>query len=892
MKAESQVKQLEETPSRTSPFFRAMFRRMSAGLFGLMGFCFSISVLGVIAAALLLDCLFWIFDRGLPNYEQLANYEPPTISRIFSGQGELIDEFANERRLFSPIEEIPSMVKDAFISAEDKNFYSHKGYDPVGIAKAFIDAARGTRLRGASTITQQVMKNFLLGNERSIERKFKELILAYKLERTLEKDKILELYLNQIFLGQNSYGVTAAAQTYFNKSLDELSVEEAAYLAALPKAPSRYHPVFAQEAAIDRRNFVINEMVENGFLGEDNGAAAKRTGLRTVQTGNFKSFRSGLPDRDYFTDEIRRQLSSSFGEEEFFSGGLTIRATVDADLQAAAAAALRQGLVSYDMERGRIWFGTGASLDAGQLTDEDQWRAALASAEIPRDVDGWYPAVVLRVSPAGAHLGIERHAFNDGDVIGDDDVAWVRRKLVEGGNTEPVNGVSDIVSPGDVVFATKDESEEPNGKWSLRQIPPIQGAFVAMDANTGRVLAMQGGYSYQGSVFNRATQAMRQPGSAFKPFVYAAALDSGYTPATIVIDAPIEFETPEGLWQPQNAGEDFLGPVPVRKGIESSRNLMTIRLAHDVGMETVAAYAENFGIYDSLDPFLANSLGAQETTLFKMVAGYAMFANGGERVLPTLVDRVQDRWGETVYKHDTRFCLDCGEPLLVNGAVPQILAYRTRVIDAITAYQLTSMMKGVVERGTASRTVQLGTPVAGKTGTTNESRDAWFIGFTPDIVAGCFIGFDEPRTLGRHAYGSNLCGPVFNSFMKVAIEKFGSTDFKVPEGGVFVQINRRTGEPLYAGSLPENTDLAVAEYFRFGTEPSRGELKVIDGGFVMGSDLEVYDPDEDEQDESAVVSNGTAEVTLPDARTAPPGQDQEETGERSSYEALSSGGLY
>ena len=880
----------QDTDTRVTakPRTRVPYGTALAAITSIFGFCFSYAVLGAIAAALLLDCLIWTFDRGLPNYRQLQDYEPPIISRIFSGEGRLIDEFANERRLFSPIEEVPPLVRSAFISAEDKNFYSHKGYDPVGMVKAFVDAVRGGRLRGASTITQQVMKNFLLGNERSIERKIKELILAYKLERTLEKDKILELYLNQIFLGRNSFGVTAAAQTYFNKSLDELSVEEAAYLAALPKAPSRYHPVRAQAEAVERRNFVIVEMVENGYLDAEAGKAAMDAELRTVLSGDFASFRSGLPDRDYFTDEIRRQLSNSFGEEQFFSGGLTIRATVDADLQAASADALREGLVAYDKERGRVWQGTGLGIEPSALEREELWRSALEEAEVPRDIAGWLPAVVLEKTGEEVLLGIEGREFDAGDVIDDNDVSWIRRRATPDGGSESVEGIVDIVDVGEIVLVEASDAEGDNGgRWSLRQIPRIQGAFVAMDVNTGRVLAMQGGFSYQESVFNRATQAMRQPGSSFKPFVYAAVLDSGYTPATIVIDAPIEFETPEGLWQPKNAGEDFLGPVPMRRGIEQSRNLMTIRLAHDVGMETVAEYAENFGIYDSMDPFLANSLGAQETTLLKMVSGYAMFANGGERVLPTLVDRVQDRWGQTVYVHDNRFCVDCGEPLLIQGTVPQVLDYRTRVIDAITAFQITSMMRGVVERGTASHTVKLDVPVAGKTGTTNESRDAWFIGFSPDIVAGCYMGFDEPRSLGRHAYGSNLCGPVFNSFMEAAIKKYGAAEFKVPEGGVFVDVNAFTGEPIQSGTGQATSNLVIAEYFRFGSEPAQGELKVVDGGFVMGSDLAVYDPDETELEGTDLASNENSGNGTADGDPDPLGQDGQ-----SSFGALSSGGLY
>ncbi len=849
-----------------------------------LGYLFSLAVLGMISLVVLLDAVVWLFDRDLPNHEALSNYQPPIISRVFSGEGELIDEFARERRLFSPVEEVPPLVKGAFISAEDKNFYSHKGYDPVGMAKALADAMRGGRVRGASTITQQVMKNFLFANAPTVERKVKELILANRLENVLGKDKILELYLNQIFLGRNSYGVSAAAQTYFNKSLDELSIEEAAYLAALPKAPSNYHPVNAKAAAVERRNFVIKEMVENGVITAEEGAAAANADLRTVFSGDYASFKSGLPDRDYFTDEIRRQLSGMFGEEEFFSGGLTIRATLDAELQAAAAEALRQGLIDYDINRSGIWHGTGLSLSPEMLAEEVLWRQALAGTELPRDIDGWHPAVVLEVRPDGALVGVEGLEHGPEDIIDNGDVSWARARALPDGSTERANGIGGLVEAGDIIFVTRQEAEGDAGAgWSLKQIPKVQGALVAMDVHTGRVLAMQGGFSYEESVYNRATQAMRQPGSSFKPFVYAAALDSGYTPATIVIDAPIEFDTPEGIWQPKNAGDDFLGPVPVRKGIELSRNLMTIRLAHDVGMETIAGYAENFGIYDRMDPFLANSLGAQETTLFKLVSAYAMFANGGERVLPTLVDRVQDRWGKTVFKHDTRFCIDCGESLLVDGTVPQVLAYRTRVIDAITAFQLTSMLEGVVERGTASRVVDLDVPVAGKTGTTNESRDAWFIGFTSNVVAGCYIGFDDPASLGRRAYGSNLCGPVFNSFMKKVVEKYGAAGFKTPDGGLFVNINRSTGELVNSTAAEQTPAGAIPEFFRFGTEPRLGENRIVDGGFVMGSDLEIFVPEDEQEGESLQ----TAETGADEPDTVEPEKE-----EQTSFGALSSGGLY
>ena len=852
------------------------------GLVLFAGWIFSNSCNALLTFLAIFVAVVWTFGRDLPNHAQLARYEPPIISRVFSAEGELIDEFAKERRLFSPIEEIPTLVKNAVISAEDKNFYSHKGYDAIGMAKAAVDAARGSKLRGASTITQQVMKNFLLSGERSFDRKIKEIILAVRLEGTLSKDEILELYLNEIFLGQNSYGVTAAAQTYFNKTLEELTPGEAAYLAALPKAPSNYHPVREVSRAIGRRNFVLREMEENGYISEAVRQAESEAELRTVLNGDYESFRSSLPPRGYFTDEIRRQLAGSFGEDAFFSGGLNIRATVDRELQDLASAALRRGLEEYDRNKG-LWRGTGLKLAQEHLTDEGAWRKALSNARLPRDIYGWRAAVVLELRGGDAVMGIEGRELDETSVVRAEDVAWAKRRETDDGRTVSVDGsVGGLVGVGDVVHVMPLSGGEGEVTgWSLRQVPEVQGAFMAMDPNTGRVLAMQGGFTYQDSVFNRTTQATRQPGSAFKPFVYAAALDSGYTPATILIDAPIEIETVEGIWRPSNSSDTFYGPVPLRTGIENSRNLMTIRLAKDVGMENVASYAENFGIYDDMAAYLANSLGSQETTLYDMVAGYAMFANGGERVEPTLVDRVQDRWGRTIYRHDKRRCVDCSNQFLEPNSAPEIQSDRTRVIDAVTAYQITFMMEGVVKRGTARHFIDLGVPVAGKTGTTNESKDAWFIGYTPNIVAGCYIGYDLPRSLGKRAYGGTLCGPIFNDFMKRAIERYGSESFKVPDNGVFVNIDKKTGERI--ANDPDGTR-SIKEFFRIGTEPVKGEYRIVDGGYAMGSDLFASNDE----------AGGSPTSLQNEAAQQDPGSQQDllEDPERSSFGSLSSGGLY
>ena len=844
-----------------------------------LGGLFTTATLGLFFAALTVGGIFYMYSRDLPSHESLAQYTPATISRIYSGEGRIIDEFAQERRLFVASEDIPDLVKQAFISAEDKNFYTHHGYDTRGMIAALVEAVRtrGERVRGASTITQQVMKNFLLSSDRTAERKIKEIILAARVETAMSKDKILELYLNEIFLGQNSYGVAAAAQTYYNKTLAELTPAEVAYLAALAQRPGTLHPVRDREDALSRRAYVLGEMEDNGFIDAATLEAALAEPLQTVQSGEYEAFRDSLPPRDYFTDEIRRQLSGTFGEDEFFSGGLTIRATVDAELQAAAAAALREGLEKYDRSQG-VWRGTGQVLPAEVLGAEADWRAALAELEVPRDIATWFPAVVLEVGEADARIGIEGVMDDeDGHFIPADDVTWARKQLEGGELGRKARVAGDLVAAGDVVLVRAVTNEDGTfRRWSLRQVPEVQGAFMAMDVNTGRVLAMQGGFSYQDSVFNRTTQATRQPGSSFKPFVYAAALDSGFTPATIVVDAPIEIDTPQGLWTPKNASNKFYGPTPLRTGVEQSRNLMTVRIAQEIGMQTVAGYAERFGVYDRMGPFLANSLGAQETTLFKMVAAYAMFANGGERVEPTLVDRVQDRFGRTIYRHDQRICEDCTSASLPEGQGVSINSNRERVMNAITAYQLTSMMEGVVQRGTAAG-INLPVPVAGKTGTTNDSKDVWFIGYTSTIAAGCYIGYDQPRTMAG-ASGGGFCGPVFESFMKTAIKKYGGAKFAVPPGGYFIKIDRFTGQ-----QLPDDAsgDYVVAEYFREGEVPIFGLGAMVDGGFAMGSNLPLFAYGEGEGE---VVDTGTTITNSEGESVVVP--------KKADFGTVSSGGLY
>lgn len=791
------------------------------------GGIFSMLTLGLGMAALTVGAVFYMYGQTLPSYEALANYQPKTISRIYSNEGVVIDEFAEERRVFTPASEIPDLVKQAFISAEDKNFYLHDGYDVRSIGAAVYDAiaSRGENLRGASTITQQVAKNFLLDGSTTVERKIQELILAPRIEATLGKEGILELYLNEIDLGVRSFGVTSAARSYFNKSLSELTVAEAAFLAVHPKAPYSYHPVRQREAALERRSYVLNEMHDNGYLTREQLDEALADPLRTVQGGDFPSHQSERAERDYFTAAIRDEVQGLFPDLNMGSAGLSVRATMDAELQTAARGALQRQLESYDRGAG-VWRGTGQSIPVETLDDPESWRDALRRVAVERTIDlehPWFPAVVREVGENQLTLGIE--GWQEGDpepVVPRRDIEWMRGDFAANFERGDVVHVRRMTSDSDGAFT----------RWTLRQIPEVQGAFMAMDVNTGRVLAMQGGFGYEIAVseLNRA-YAMRQPGSAFKPFVFAAALDSGYTPATIVVDAPVEVAAGGQIWRPMNASNRFYGPTPLRTGIEQSRNVMTVRLAQEVGMRTIADYAERFGVYDNMTAFLSASLGSEETQLYRLVAAYAMFANGGERVQPTLVDRVQDRSGNTIYRHDQRICAECSDTMLEEGRAPRIVSNRERVMDPVTAYQLTSMMEGVVQRGTARGSVNLPVPIAGKTGTTNEAKDVWFVGFSSNIVAGCYIGFDTPRSMSG-ASGGGLCGPVFNSFMRTAIQSYGGEAFTAPAECRFIGIDRFTGARMPDDARGENI---VRECFRANEEPIFGIQ--LDGGWAMAADL-------------------------------------------------------
>ncbi len=753
--------------------------------------------------------------RDLPDHRALATWEPAVTTRLYAGDGAMIAQYARERRLFLPIGAVPARVRQAFLSAEDKNFYLHPGIDLTSLATALwanlANYGSGRRMIGGSTITQQIAKNFLLSADRTFERKLREAILSIRIDQTYSKDRILELYLNDIYLGLGAYGIAQAALTYFDKPVDQLTVGEAAYLAALPKAPNNYDPYRHPERAVTRRNWVIEQMRRNGVIDARVAAAATASPLAT----RSKRQEASAERADYFSEDVRRQLANRYGEAALYTAGLSVRTTLDPRLQQAAMRALRKGLVAYDQAKG--YRGP-----AGRLASLQGWQEALAARQPLSDVPEWRLAVVLSAGTDTTELGLRRSGAGDAvaDTIQIDrkDNGWALCHIKEG-RRRCASSLDAVLSPGDVVYV-----ETLRTGTVLRQPPQVQGALVSMDPNTGRVLAVAGGFSYAQSEFNRATQAYRQPGSSFKPFVYAAALDTGYAPTTLVMDAPIAIADGTGkTWRPKNYDGRFSGPSTLRTGLENSRNLMTVRLARHLGMDLVADYGKRFGIYDTLSPYLPMSLGAGETTLLRLVSAYAVIANGGKAINPSMIDRIQDRYGRTIYRQDGRQCANCNALSWEEQDEPDLVDNRDYVLDPMTAYQITSMMRGVVERGTARNVATLGVPIAGKTGTTNDEKDVWFVGFTPGIVTGVFLGYDTPKPMGYGETGGGLAAPIFIDFMKVALEGKPAADFLPPGGMTFQTVDRKTGRPTDDGAPG-----AIVEAFKPGTGPCDGDCTVID----------------------------------------------------------------
>src|SRR5215813_7414528 len=800
---------------------------------------FLVGVAGVAGA-------IWHFSKDLPDYSQLQDYEPPIMTRIHASDGSLLGEYAKERRLYLPIQAVPKLVINCFLAAEDKNFYEHGGIDYSGMARAALLYAQNygsnRRPQGASTITQQVAKNFLLNNEVSFARKIKEALLAMRIERAYSKDRILELYLNEIYLGHGAYGIAAASLVYFDKSVNELSIAEAAYLASMPKTPGALHPVRNRDRAIERRNYVIDRLLENGWIKQADADKARKDPLVVSSRGNGAHIFAG----EYFAEEVRRDIFERYGEKKLYEGGLSVRATLDPKMQVMARKTMVAGLVRYDEEQG--YRGAIQKLDVS-----GDWGVKLADVKSLSDISPWQMAVVLETSDQSARVGFQPGRDLGGAVskerktglVSLEGVKWAKAASGPAKGRTPT-AVSQVLQPGDVIYVDPlfREGNPVEGQYRLEQIPEVAGAMVVMDPWTGRVLAMVGGFSFDQSQFNRATQAYRQPGSSFKPIVYSAALDNGYTPSTVVVDAPIEIDQGQGggVWRPENfSSGKFQGPTTLRNALRLSLNTVTVRLAQDIGMPLISEYARRFGVYDELPNYLSYALGAGETTVMRMVTAYSMIANGGRRVKATLIDRIQDRYGHTIFKHDQRECRGCDAPGgWKNQTEPQLIDRREQVLDAMTAYQITELLEGVVQAGTATVIREVGKPIAGKTGTTNEAKDAWFVGYSPDIAVGVYMGYDKPRPLGRGnaATGGHLAAPIVRDFLKLALADKPATPFKIPAGIKLIPVDSKTGMRVAPGSGGST----ILEAFKPGTAPpdSYSVIGVADadgaggGGYVGG----------------------------------------------------------
>ncbi len=778
--------------------------------------------------AVIMAALFSHYAKDLPDYSYLKDYQPPTLSRIYADDGRMMAVVAEEQRLFVPINAIPERVKDAFLSAEDADFYQHGGVDFSGVIRAVFVNLRNLghdhHPMGASTITQQVAKNMLLTNEVSIARKVREAILATRLEKTLSKDRILEIYLNEIFLGNHSYGVAAAALNYFNKSLDELTVQEAAYLAALPKAPNNYNATRNYNAAMARRNWVIGRMAENNRITANEAAMAQSAPLEIKSRDESESVNA-----DYFSEEVRRQLVDKFGDDVVTEDGLAVKTSLDPVLQEFATQALHNGLVNFD-RRERGWRGPVA-----HIADLGDWDKKLKAIALPAGGEGWRLALVYGLKPGQADI-----AFADGSraIIPWAEISWARRELPDNQFGPAIHTPADVLNSGDVVLVepVKQNAQGkayPENTYTLRQVPVVQGAIVVLDPHTGRVFAMNGGFSTKMSQFNRATQAMRQPGSSFKPFVYMAALDKGFTPASLISDSPASYSQGPGLplWTPENYGGEDFGVQPLRVAIEKSQNVMTVRVANAIGMPIVVDYAKKFGIVDDMPQLLSFSLGAKETTPLRMATAYGMIVNGGKKITPSLIDRVQDRSGKTIWRADNRDCKECASAGWTTQLTPpDVPDTREQIEDPRTAYQMVNILTGVVQRGTAASLHDIDFPLAGKTGTTNDSKDAWFVGFTPDLVCAVYVGFDNPVPLGSKETGASVAVPVFREFITQAIKGRPAIPFRVPPGLRMVRVDPATENP----ALPSDKK-AIWESFIPDTEPQEGKPRPVLNGTEAGT---------------------------------------------------------
>ena len=721
----------------------------------------------------------WYFSFGLPDYKKLENYEPPIISRVYSDSGDLVAEYGIEKRLFVPYEFIPQNIINSFLSAEDKNFFSHPGIDAKGILRAVIknlsNILADKRLEGASTITQQVAKNFLLTNEVSLKRKIKEAILAFRIEKALTKKRILELYLNQIYLGEGSYGIAAASLEYFDKSIQDLDYSESALLAALPKAPSRYNPFKYPEIAKFRRDLVLNNLHENDFISNEKLKEFKSLPI------SLKKRNLTIYDESYsYVEEVRRVIKEKYGFDELYTQGLAIRSPINIQYQKSALKSLRDGLEAYDKRHG--WRGALLNTNGKNI---NEWRNILQNKDVGKYLN-WDLGIIEELSNEKLKVNLLNRNYElTGSLI---EIQQINNKWISDDFEKKFN-------IGEIIYLKKIINKS-STEWVIKQYPEVNGAIVVIENKTGNVKALVGGYNSKISEFNRATQAMRQPGSAFKPFIYAAALMNGYASNSIVMDTPFVIDQGIGLktWKPENYGKEFYGPTTLRKGLEYSRNLMTVRIAQDIGMEKIKKLSEELGIYKDLKPLLSGALGSNETTLLNLTAAYSIFANGGNKVETSIIDTITDRHGKNLYLNQNITCLDCEKAMVDNSVTPILHFNSKRAIDNATAYQILSMLEGVVKRGTGKKLNYLNVPLAGKTGTTNKNTDAFFIGLTSDLAIGVYVGFDAPKTLGKYETGSKAALPIFEQFIKDALNKDDFKKFQIPVDINFASIDYDTGE--------------------------------------------------------------------------------------------------
>tara|TARA_B100001123_G_scaffold335462_1_gene379089 strand:+ start:55 stop:2397 length:2343 start_codon:yes stop_codon:yes gene_type:complete len=718
--------------------------------------------------------ILWIYSNKLPDYRYLKSYKPPVSSKLYSRNGALVSDFSAEKRIFVPYESIPLLVVNAFLSAEDKNFFKHPGVDAKGVIRAFknnfFNLLDSKRLEGASTITQQVAKNFLLTNEVSIDRKIKEAILAFRIERALSKERILELYLNQIYLGEGSYGIASASLRYFDKSINELNYSEAALLAALPKAPSKYNPYKNKKLAKYRRNLVVKNILDNSYISQK-----KYNEIIKSEIKLRKRKRIYLEDSRYFVEEVRKKVIENYGFDKVYKQGFNIKTPIDLKLQNIATKALRKGLENYDKRRG--WRGPLLNKKINK-----EWKKGLEKFNLEKTI-GWELAIVKRIDKFETVIETEQKKIG---IINHEDINWTRKNLKE------------IFKIGDIIYVKKKNE----GNYSLKQAPLANGGIIVMDPYSGRILAMSGGFSFKKSEFNRVTQALRQPGSAFKPFIYALALENNFSPSTLILDAPIVLDqgTDLKMWKPENYGKKFYGPSTLRTGVEKSRNLMTVRVAQEIGINKIINFSKKLKIYENPKELLSISLGSEETTLLKITTAYCSFVNGGKLVDPILIDRIQDSEGNTIFKNEKRICENCNQISFKGENIPKIKNNYEAIFSPQTAYQMTSILEGVVKRGTARGLRDLNLQIAGKTGTTNKNTDAWFIGFTSNLVVGVYIGHDNPKSLGKIETGSKAAMPIFKEFVKRAVNNYEARPFKVAKGIKMMVVDSITGKKADFGS--------------------------------------------------------------------------------------------